>query len=157
MFISFNQSGIIYGLNISFADLFCLICLMLLTYNEHLLLPITPSVFFVLVSIVTVFSSVFLTPQIFDCEIELYKVFKGYIKLFAMFIYFIIGYNLANLDLTNKAMKWYSFSALLIGTAGIVISYLGMNDTLRILYDEQNLTRFKGLMNDPNYFSIMQI
>ena len=87
MFISFNQSGIIYGLNISFADLFCLICLMLLTYNEHLLLPITPSVFFVLVSIVTVFSSVFLTPQIFDCEIELYKVFKGTLSCCDVYIF----------------------------------------------------------------------
>ena len=24
-------------------------------------------------------------------------------------------------------------------------------------YDEKNLTRFKGLMNDPNYFSILQV
>lgn len=156
MFISLNQSGVVYGVNISFADLFCLICLMILIYKDSLLLPFTPVLFFVLVSIVALFSSVFFTPQIFGYNTELYKVFREYIKLFAIFIYFIIGYSLANLELIKIAIKWYSFSALLIGIAGVVVSILNIYNTVQILYDE-NSTRFRGLMNDPNYFSIMQI
>lgn len=156
MFISLNQSSVVYGVNISFADLFCLICLMILIYKDNLLLPFTPTVFFVLVSIVAVFSSVFLTPQIFDYDIDFYKVFKGYIKLFALFLYFIIGYSLANLDLTKNAIKWYSFFALLIGIAGVVVSTLSNYNIIKIHYGGDPI-RFKGLMNDPNYFSIMQI
>jgi len=156
MAITLNQSSKMFSFNTSFADLFCSITLIFLIIKNRLLFPFIPTIFFLLVSIVVIFTSAFLAPYIFNYNTDLYRIVSGYIKLIAVFLYFIIGYSLSNLNLSEKIVKWYSVSALLIGAIGVVFTIFRINKLSHVLFYE-NTMRFRGLINDPNFFSILQV
>ena len=83
------------------------------------------------------------------------KVFSDFIKIIAVFLYFVVGYNMSRLRLTDFTLKYYSFFALFIGIIGVLFDFLNITLFSKILF--YGNVRLKGLMNDPNYFSILQI
>lgn len=80
------------------------------------------------------------------------KLFNGYTKLLAVFMYFLVGYNLARMERGYEILKWFSVSSVLIGIFAFSPPLLGRR--IDFLYYGSN--RFRGLMNDPNYFSVLQ-
>ncbi|TKH00647.1 O-antigen ligase family protein [Peribacillus simplex] len=154
MVIFLNQSNIIFGTNISFADFFCIIALLALAYKNRLLFPIAPTVFFLFLSAFLLICSVFYVPIKFSYYTEPFNVMVNYMKLMMTFLYFIVGYSLISESLITKSLKWYSNFSLIIGVVGIVFIIFKINIFSEMLFFGN---RFKGLMNDPNYFSIIQI
>ncbi|MHA7744961.1 O-antigen ligase family protein [Priestia aryabhattai] len=148
-----NQSNIIFGANISFADFFCFITLIILIFRERLQFPIAPTIFFLFLSAFLVSISVFYVPTKFHYFAGVFRTIINYIKIIIVFLYFIIGYNLIYDDVIKKAVKWYSVFSLLIGLAGTIFLVFNIKISESMFLDY----RFKGLMNDPNYFSIIQV
>jgi len=155
MSIFLNQSSIIFNVNISFSDFFCAIVLIILVIKKRLLLPIIPTIYFLVISASVLFTSAFIVPVKFFYNPDFEKIFVDYIKLLVIFAYFIIGYSLSNLKLNETIVKWYSKIALLIGVLGIFVMIFDIRSFHNILFLSR--TRYRGLMNDPNYFSIIQI
>lgn len=153
--ILLHQSSIVFGINISFADIFCLLLLTLLVINNRMLIPIGPLLFFFIVSILVLTTANFYIPMKYTSTSNPVRIISDYTKLLATFIYFLLGYNLANLNLLKTAIKWYSVFGILIGAAGVLLTILKINVLTSLLFFGD--TRFKGLMTDPNYFSVLQV
>lgn len=54
-------------------------------------------------------------PVRFNYVADYRKVFSDFIKIIAIFLYFVVGYNMSRLRLTGFTLKYYSFFALFIG------------------------------------------
>lgn len=76
-------------------------------------------------------------------------------KLFVVFIYFVLGYNIAKLNITRGFLKHYSLFSFIVGTVGVVCLILNINFLSEQLFFGG--LRLKGLMNDPNFFAIIQV
>lgn len=150
-----NQSGIVKGVNFSFSDLFCLVILIVIAYKKELYLPIAPSIYFLVVSIITLLTSVFYVPIEFNLDPQPKQIISDFVKLVAIFVYFIIGYNLAKLMLIESIVKWYSMFGILIGGLGVFLTVFQIEVFSEVLFFAG--TRYKGFMIDPNYFSVLNI
>lgn len=155
MAVLLHQSQVVFGVNISFADLFCLYIFSVLLINNQMKIPIAAISFFLVVSTSVLISTVFLVPVKFMFNPEPMGIISEYIKLLALFLYFILGYNLNRDHLMEKIVKWYSVFGVLIGGLGIIFTVLNIRAFSDILFYAS--TRFRGFMIDPNYYSILQI
>lgn len=153
--IFFHQSAVIMGVNFSFADIFCFLILLIVITREQLFLPIKSIIFFIFVSVVVLITTFFYTPSVFMYNPEPIKIFSEYMKLVVILLYFIVGYNLFINHQIETIIKWYSLSGIVIAIIGILLTFSGLNQVFSILFDGG--IRYKGFMNDPNYFSILQI
>jgi len=117
--------------------------------------PVVPTLFFLVTSIIVLSIAVFYVPNKFEFCPDITGVISNYIKLVASFIYFIIGFNLARLNFTENIINWFSIGALIMGVVATVFTIFNVKLFSNLLFD--NGIRFKGLMGDPNYFSILQI
>lgn len=54
------------------------------------------------------------------------SIANDYIKLIAIFIYFITGYNLTHKNLVKTTIKWYSVSGMVIGGLGAIFTVLNI-------------------------------
>lgn len=151
--IFLNHSYIMFGINTSFADFFCLMALLLII--NKIVIPIKYLLFFLLLSLSVLFTSTFFVPMLFSFDPGMNQVISSYLKLVAVFLYFILGFNIAKLGFIDKILKWYSVFGLLCAIIGIIWSILKINFLSEILFFDG--TRYRGFMNDPNYFSIIQI
>ena len=150
-----NQSNVIFGVNFSFADFFCFLAVLILVFKKRLQLPFAPTMFFLVVSISVIFTAVFYVPSKFSYYPDSHKIISDYLKLIAVFIYFLLGYNIAKLKLIDKALQGYSLFALGIAIIGVVFTIFNIKIFSQVLF--YGSTRFRGLMNDPNYFSVLQL
>lgn len=155
MAILLNQSRVIFGANISFADFFLVFILFLLGFKYKMVLPLAPTLFFLFLSIILLLTSLYYVPIKLFYNPDSSKIFIDYMKLMMAFLYFIVGYNIAYLNLTEAIIKWYSNCALLIGLIGIFFTTFNIQVFRQILF--YGGLRFRGFMNDPNYFSVIQI
>lgn len=152
MGITLNQSSVLLGINFSLADFVLFFIIAYLVFKRALTIPLKPFIFFLVVSIITLFSATLLVPVRFPYNPDSLKLFNGYTKLLAVFIYFLVGYNLARMERGYEILKWFSVSSVLIGVFAFSPPLLGRR--IDFLYYGSN--RFRGLMNDPNYFSVLQ-
>ncbi|MGG1676772.1 O-antigen ligase family protein [Neobacillus sp. NRS-1170] len=112
--------------------------------------------YFLFLSVVTVAAAIFYTPYKFGIPLDLNSTIKEYIKLAAVSMYMLGGYNFIQEKMVRLSLKWYSYAALFTGILGIFIYILGMKFLFRI-YNFGIFDRYNGFMNDPNYFAIIQI
>lgn len=153
--ILLHQSSELFGINLSFADFFCVFILVILVISHQLQLPIFPLIFFLIVSSIVIITSTFYVPMVFNIDINPKGIISDFLKLIALLVYFMIGFNLYRLDLMEITLKWYSWFGMLIGLIGIMTTLLNINLLSEILYYSD--TRYRGLMIDPNYYSVLQI
>ncbi|MDJ8926935.1 O-antigen ligase family protein [Clostridium perfringens] len=150
-----NQTMSLFGFNFSFADIIAIILIIHIIYCG-LELPYIQSIFFCVLSILLIFIPTFILPFYLNIYIEGTSILKNYFKYLVSFVYFILGYNIVK----KRENEWYIFDGFL--KASIIISILGIigviaNDS----FIKSNLflggVRFKGIINDPNYFAVHQI
>lgn len=150
-----NHSNIIFGINASLADLVLPIIIIKILINKNYKIPLRPLLFFILLSIIVIFSAIFVNNQYLNSSLTLNHLVKEYLKLIILFLYFLLGYSLSKIDLIDNALRGFSKGAFALSIISLVylvfpISYLG--DVL--FFGE---TRFRGFMNDPNYFATLQL
>lgn len=150
-----NQSTIFFGVNFSFADFFCFTAVLVLLFKNRIYLPSVPTLFFFIVSISVLLTAIFYIPYKFSYIPDNGTVLSNYFKLIVVFVYFILGYNISKMALINKAIRGFSLAALGIAIIGATFTIFNISIFSDILY--YCSTRFRGLMNDPNYFSVLQL
>jgi O-antigen ligase len=153
--ISLNQAIVISGINHSLSDLFFIVIIMILLFKRQLFFPIETIMCFLIISITALFAAGILVPNKFAYTSSLIGMIYGHLKLGILFMYLILGYNLARLNLSKRLIKWFSVSSLFIGFISVVFIFINIDFLSNILFFGE--LRFKGFMNDPNYFSILQI
>lgn len=149
-----NQSDVLFGMNISLADFLIVLFIgALINYNlfhvssAHILV-------FLLFSVVIFVNAVFVIPNMYHIPVYAGTVLTDYIKVVVSFLYFLVGYLIAKNNLSQTLFKWFAIAAVLLGCLGIVFSLAPVPQMVDLLFYEQ--VRLKGLMNDPNYFSVIQ-
>lgn len=150
-----NMSQVVYGVNISLADLFFILVLMFLVFKNELVFPSVPMLFFLILSVTVLTTASFFVPAKFPYVADFMSIYVNYIKIIVVFLYFIVGYNLARLNMAEFVLKWYALFSLLIGVVSVIFLVFNINFLSKwLMFDN---VRLKGLMNDPNYFSIIQV
>lgn len=155
MSILLHQSAVIFGINFSIADFFCIFILMVFLIKNQLYIPIAPFVFFLLVSFLVLATAVIFVPYKFHIFPDPLGIFSEYAKLIAIVVYFIIGYNLARENYTKSILKWYSYFGIMVGLLGILLTLFSIKVFSEILFYAN--IRYRGLMIDPNYFAVLQV
>jgi len=155
MSVFLNQSNIIFGVNISISDIFAGLIILIMIFSKRFIIPLKEFVFFLVLSISVVFTSSVLVPMMFDFSVNHNHIFRDYIKLVVIFIYFLIGFNSCRDHDSEKIIKFFSIGTLIIGIISVLYSFFNLSFYSNTLYFGG--VRFRGLMNDPNYFSILQL
>ncbi|KQL54042.1 hypothetical protein AN964_11395 [Heyndrickxia shackletonii] len=155
MAILLHQSQVLFGINISFSDIFCFVLFFIMMIKKEVIIPVVPTIFFLIVSMIVLSSAVFFIPAVVMYNPSVMSIANDYIKLIAIFIYFITGYNLTHKNLVKTTIKWYSVSGMVIGGLGAIFTVLNIRLFSNLLYFDD--TRYRGFMIDPNYFSVLQI
>ena len=153
--IFMHQSNVIFGVNISFSDFFCLLLLILLSTKKQLLIPKKQLVFITMLFSYSLITSLYYIPSRFDYIIQYKSIIVNLMKNLVLFAYFILGYNIVILNKNRLLFKWYALSGVVIALVGVIFTILNINFFKDILYFQG--VRFRGLMNDPNYFGILQV
>ncbi|MDN6626772.1 MAG: hypothetical protein L0K82_06115, partial [Pisciglobus halotolerans] len=150
-----NQSNVLFGFNLSLAD-FVLMLFVIYLFSHHRLHFSIPFLYTIGVfSIVTLINSLFIVPRQFELAAEGGTIIGAYIKLAVIILYFVIGSHLSQWGLTQKLYKGLAIGASVIGIFSVILSII----RIPILYNMMFYgdVRFIGLMNDPNYFSVVQV
>lgn len=153
--IFLNHSNDIFGVNMSLADIFCFTLLVFLTVRNNLVIPTTPTIFFLLVSIFVLLTSTLFIPYKYMFYPETTGIISNYIKLVAIYIYFIIGYNVICFFDIKTFIKWYTFFGIIIGGLGVLLTFFKIRIFSSLLFYGD--FRFKGLLIDPNFYAVIQI
>jgi len=155
MALSLNQSSVIFGVNISISDIFICFIFLNLLLNNNILIPKKELLFFILLCISVIFTSIFVVPIIFKFNVNINHIFKDYFKLLVLIMYFIVGYSLYRLNYSKKILKFFSIGTIIICLISILYFIFRFSFYRDIFFYGNE--RFRGLMNDPNYFSIIQL
>lgn len=152
--IGLAQSMIIGGLNFSYADIGFLGLFILLVYQHQLKIPVVLTAFFLLIFILRGIVSVWYLPLITP-QVTL-NIVPSILKYSLIALYFLVGFSLAQLPrtLVAKLLRYFIWSNVVIGLFGIAISLLNLSSVFPQLF---TAFRYRGLMNDPNYFSMLQL
>ncbi|MFE6735638.1 O-antigen ligase family protein [Microbacterium sp. NPDC057650] len=153
MAAALNQSGVIAGVNLSIADPLVLICLLLLIIEQKVRIPPRALLFFSVVLATTTLTAVCLTPSRFGTIVDDSAIASDALKLATSFLYLIVGYSAAAHGLARTIVRWFAFGATTVALVGIVTSVAGIHQFDQALY--YGGIRYRGLMNDPNYFSVL--
>ncbi|WP_027108104.1 O-antigen ligase family protein [Lacticigenium naphthae] len=151
-----NQSNVLFGLNLSIADIIMVIAFILLLVKNQLFFPSYYLLFFFVFSFLLIVNSVFIIPREYGMPISNVGVIRDYIKICTLFLYFILAFHVVRLNLLEVFLKYFLIFSVFVGSLGIVIMLVYPVPFLShiLLFGE---TRLTGFMNDPNYFSIIQI
>ena len=102
----------------------------------------------------SLFVSFFYVPAAFNFFPPMTSILLNYLKLAVSFFYYILGNCIVLLKQEETLINYYSYAALFIGCLGIIAMLSGNKPLSSILVYEG--VRLTGLMNDPNYFSLVQ-
>ncbi|HOB19811.1 MAG TPA: O-antigen ligase family protein [Candidatus Atribacteria bacterium] len=149
-----NQSSVIFNVNMSLADIFCILTFLMLIYTTKWLTLFMPTVFFMSVTLTAVFTSLFYVPFKYFLAVDITGFAVSYIKLIVVFIYFLLGYNLSMYGHNNRVLKWFSAVAAATAIVGLPAAIFDFGPVSQALM--YGGVRLIGLMNDPNYYSIIQ-
>ncbi|AQX16741.1 MULTISPECIES: O-antigen ligase family protein [Tessaracoccus] len=150
-----NQSDVVFGINLSLADPVALLLLLTATLFSNLKVPHRPLVFFLLVSTVTLSVSLWLVPLWVTSGASLQTVLRDYAKACASFGFFVIGVNLVRVGRTWALMRAFVVAAVAVGAIGMLSLLLPAVRTLEVFFFGG--FRFRGLINDPNYYSALAV
>lgn len=152
--IFLNHSNVLFGINLSLADMLLIIFSLVWLINGEFDFPTIPLLFFVLFSIFLLIYSIFFIPYYQNFQINYRLVAVDYIKLFTIALYFLIGYLIEKKQLLNYVLYGFMFGAVLTSIIGIFLMFMPVPFLSESMYYAG--VRLNGFMNDPNYFSVIQ-
>lgn len=155
MGLSLNQSQVSFGVNFSAADLCAVVLVLMLISQGQARVPVKSAVFFLVVTMTGILAGGFYVPTVLSIEVGGLAIFLGWIKLAAAYAYYVLGWNLLDQGLMEVVLRWFAFGALLTALIAIIALALGLHGYDNTLY--YGGLRLRGFMNDPNYFSVMQV
>jgi len=97
----------------------------------------------------------FVVPHVLPIEQTYTAVLTDYTKLATSFGYFLLGVNIVRAGQARIVLRSFAFMAVLIGALGAVQTIVPTLPRFEFMCHSE--IRFSGLMNDPNYFSLIQL
>lgn len=153
--LSLNQSSTaLLRINLSYADGFLLVLLLALAFSG-LVVPLKELLFFLLVSMVGLVVAFFVTPAWSGAPVDARAAVAGWVKLVTSFGYLLLGYNLLSRGEAKRVFQAFYTGAVAIGSLSLLAMAVPALSSSRLLF--YGGYRFRGLMNDPNYFAILQV
>lgn len=153
--IALNQTSVIFGLNLSIADVFAVVILVLTAMTSRLFFPTGPTIYFFALSLLVLIMGGFITPNVIPIDQTYTDVLADYLKLATSFCYFLLGVNIVRAGQARNVLRAFALTAAFIGVLAVAQTAIPAVPTIEfMLYGE---IRFRGLMNDPNYFSVIQL
>lgn len=149
-----NQSKVIAQVNLSFSDLLMVLIIIWLFFKGVLVFPQKISLFFLTIIILTMTTAVLWVPLRFGMQAPVLSVIANVVKLVTVFLYFFMGYSLTQTGQLHQVLKWFALGATGIAVLAVMYSVLPGLPLRSWLYFGG--TRYSGLMNDPNYFAVIQ-
>lgn len=146
------QSTVLGGLNFSIADVSLILLTLIMLSSSTAKLPIIELTFLALVFVSRTVISLILPAWLALINPE---VFASILKMGLIIVYFVAGYLIGNrYQAVILLVRMFVIANLIIGIFGIVIIATNSMSLVPGLFIS---FRYKGLMNDPNYFSMLQI
>lgn len=146
---SLSFSKILLGLNVSISDAIILLVLLYLL-SQHRLFFIKVELLMLSVIIYKLAVSLFIIPNILNVKsISANPI----IKLAIVFLYFFISICFEKGEIL-LVLKGFIYFNVIIGIIGILITFLNLESVFPFLIGGE---RYIGLMNDPNYYSLIQV
>lgn len=152
--ILLNQSNVMLGVNLSFADFFLVSLIVIWLVNGDYELPTLPLLIFVSFSILLLIHSVFFIPYIQHFQINYRSVAIDYMKLLTIALYFLIGYQIEKKHLLHPLFFGFMFGSVFTSMIGFFLLFIPIPALSEIMYYAG--VRLNGFMNDPNYFAVIQ-
>ncbi|WP_158520593.1 O-antigen ligase [Aerococcus sp. 1KP-2016] len=153
--ITINQTSYLFGINSSLSDILLILIIPTLIYTKQLNFVKNETIFFLMLSILVLFSATFVVPTIVNITPSVTNIFSDYIKILVSFLYFILGYNLSRIGFDNKVIRVQAKFAVLVAILGIVANFIPLPFISETFFFGGY--RLKGFLNDPNLFAIVQI
>lgn len=153
--IGLNHTTVLFGFNLSAADVIAVLLLIAALLSNRLYLPKWPLLFFLALLAHLILVGAFITPAVFSVPISLASSLGDLVKLLTAFLYFILGVYIVRTHQIASAIRAFVITATCIGLLAIVQTTIPGVPRLDFLFFGE--LRFLGLMNDPNYFSVIQI
>lgn len=157
LFLGFflNQSGVIFSVNFSLSDICLILITLVLIINRRYIVLKYELVYFIILSITVLLTASFILPTLITFDNSAISILANYFKLIVIFMYLLLGYNLSKIEMAENVIKWQAFSALGIALIGLILTLINIPLINEVFFFGE--TRLSGLMNDPNYFSVLQI
>lgn len=149
-----NQSKVIAQVNLSFSDLLMVLIIIWLFFKGMLVFPQKISLFFLTIIILTMTTAVLWVPLRLGLQAPVLSVIANVVKLVTVFLYFFMGYSLTQAGQLHQVLKWFALGSAAIAILAVMYSLLPGLPLRSWLYFGG--TRYSGLMNDPNYFAVIQ-
>lgn len=153
--VALNHTSLLFGFNLSVADGAAAIILAIALITGRFYLPLTPTYFFLALSVLVLVVGGFVTPVLFPIELSAGQMLSDYLKLATSFCYFLLGINIARAGYAPILLRVFALTAAGIGAAAIILSILPPAFRPELLFYGE--VRFRGFINDPNYFAVLQI
>lgn len=152
--VALNQSSVIFGTNLSFSDFFCLCLIIYLAAKKRFRVPKAVLLFFIIVASASLLTPFFIIPWKFNYYPRLSQVLIDLIKMIASLAYLLIGINLSRINKLGKLFRYFSYFSFLIAVGAVLFTFVRIPQINELLF--YGNVRYRGLMNDPNYFAILQ-
>ena len=149
-----TQSSVIGNINFSLADpLLIIYCIYLILNNRKWLdsrIILLLSIFLSYLLILTLI----ITPLYWGITTPFLNIITEVVKLILLFGYFFIGVYITRSGEIKTLILSFTYTCLSIGLVGIFVNFIGGPLKSFFYFGE---IRLKGLMNDPNYFAVLQL
>lgn len=148
------QTVVISGFNFSIADFSILLLAIYYLKQRRIYLPVGIWVCFSLIFLLRSGVSLFYLPQL--APGASLGWLPSLIKYSSIALYGLVGYSIVvgNASGWQTLLKWFLGANLVVGALGILLSSLQLSESFPMLFTAY---RYRGLMNDPNYFSWLQL
>ncbi|RJN31600.1 hypothetical protein D3250_05465 [Nesterenkonia natronophila] len=153
--VALNHTSLLYGFNLSVADAVAAIILAIALMTGRFFFPLSATYVFLMLSVLVLIVGGFITPVLFPIDLSASQMLSDYLKLATSFCYFLLGINIARTGYAPILLRVFALTAAGIGAAGIVLSSLPQAFQPELLFYGE--FRFRGFINDPNYFAVLQI
>lgn len=152
---SLNHSAVIGGINLSAADVILPLVLLILAAHGSLRIPPVALLLFSTFTAFLLINSVAITPALVPFSVDQAAVLTNYAKLVVCFLYFLVAYNLTISGRLRIVFRSFAAVALIAGALAVASTIIPALPLPEALY--YGADRYRGFMNDPNYFSVVQL
>ncbi|TDM19511.1 O-antigen ligase family protein [Macrococcoides caseolyticum] len=149
-----GQSIIISGVNFSLSDIFLICYIIYLIALKVKWINTKVVIFYSLLVSYLLFTSIIITPILWNIETPFNKIIVELIKLTILFLYLNTGIYLYKVDKFAIVLKSFVFGSIIVSLIGIIVNFTNEAIKSYLFFGDY---RFKGLLNDPNLFAVTQI
>ncbi len=153
--VGLHHSSVVFGTNLSIADPIAALLLVGFVASRMLVIPQSLAVAALALSASTILTSLLVATYGLTTGVAFVDVLSGYVKLLTSFVFLLLGLSVGLYGRGAILLRWFGIGGAILGTvATAYIVFPGLPRAHEFFYAS---FRFRGLMNDPNYYSVLAV